>query len=377
MKILKGPTDEETDELLQKLTAVEKVCLCLSHPIPTEYIRSIIDRGIMDDLDGEDIFLLCKQYSLGDKYFQLAIDKGLFNHQSLFYNRLQSAVESNSIQYVIRELTPCIDDIRFQDMVNHLLISASQYGSLDVIKYLISIGADVSFVNHKNETPLLNAALNGKMEVVRFLVENGADVMVVNENGATVLNYSFSNYEVMKYFLELSVHPDHGNPILQSAMYNDKEVLNLLLSYGADINLQDEACDSALLNAFIVNNVSLFKYLISRGADVNLRYQDNNTMLMYAAKYGNLEIIKILFEHGADPNLINNRRLKAMDIALEHMHMNAVNLIFSLMENSDEEIPLLTPMEEIECFNETVERMIGPNRSKERNHYLRDASRSW
>lgn len=332
MKILNGPTDEETDSTLIGLTSIEKVNLCLRYPFPVDYIKSAFDRGIMDDLDQEDVFLLCKQYQLGDKYFQIAIAKGLFSNQRLYYYRLRCAAETDSVHYIKKELQPCDNDVRFLRMINHLLMSASEWGAFDVVKYLVSVGvgADVNF-SYKNETPLMNAAFNGKIEVVRILVENGADRFFMNENGATVLNYAFPNFEIMKYFLELGVHPDSGYPLLEAAMYNQLEVIDLLLEYGSDINIQDPDHDSAILNAYATNNIPLLEYLISKcAADVNLRYHNGNTLLIYAAKMGNLDVVKLLIENGADPCAKNRSGKIALDWAVKNGNWDVVDYLYEL-----------------------------------------------
>ena len=62
--------------------------------------------------------------------------------------------------------------------MNKQLIQASKSGNLDLVKELISKGADIH-VGY--DLALRWASENGHLEVVKFLVREGADIHAVNE----------------------------------------------------------------------------------------------------------------------------------------------------------------------------------------------------
>jgi hypothetical protein len=84
------------------------------------------------------------------------------------------------------------------------LIMASYKGHLEIVKYLVEIGADVNAKNDEGDTALMGAIYNDRLEIVKYLVEHGADVNAKTENGVTVLmsaTYN-NNSEMVKFLVE-------------------------------------------------------------------------------------------------------------------------------------------------------------------------------
>ena len=60
---------------------------------------------------------------------------------------------------------------------NTALICASKNNNLEIVKYLVDVGADLNAEGgHYNKTALMYASENGRLEMVKYLVEKGADV---------------------------------------------------------------------------------------------------------------------------------------------------------------------------------------------------------
>ena len=95
-------------------------------------------------------------------------------------------------------------------------------------------------------------------------------------------------------------NPAHTiTPIVQAAVMGSLPISELLVKYGADVNLCQSNGESALANAANRGNVELTSFLLEHGADPNLR-KSFGTPLALA---DGVAVMRVLLEHGADPNI--------------------------------------------------------------------------
>jgi ankyrin repeat protein len=59
-----------------------------------------------------------------------------------------------------------------------------------MVKLLLSLGAAIDSVDDRENTALMLAAKNGQTEVVRFLLSKGADKGLRDANGLTALEHA-------------------------------------------------------------------------------------------------------------------------------------------------------------------------------------------
>ena len=122
------------------------------------------------------------------------------------------------------------------------LCQSALSGKLAEVKSLLKRGAGVNQKNLAGLTALICASFEGHTEVVSTLLEAGADV-----NATTLTVDQRSKYADTGIGSVLSNQPSirdlcHGSTALRIASeYGHKEVVSILLSYGADVNAKGYA----------------------------------------------------------------------------------------------------------------------------------------
>lgn len=187
----------------------------------------------------------------------------------------------------------------------------------ETLSMLLENGADINAKSESGTTPLLYAAFQGRSELeLKQMVEVGADWKICNNYGNTVLHLATEagNYKAFQYFASLGANTNATNnngetPIhfLRWTRTNFKEMLNLLLKHGADINAKSKSGNTVLLNAvFQRKSVNVLKQLVDNGADWKASSSNGKSVVRLAIEGGNIEALKYFVSIGADIHQRNN-----------------------------------------------------------------------
>jgi hypothetical protein len=131
--------------------------------------------------------------------------------------------------------------------------------------------------------------------------------------------------------------------IIEATLNGNTQLVSMLLSNGADINLQKNDGWTALMLAARYSNtdsnVETVKLLLDNGADINLQKNDGWTALMLAARYSNIETVKLLLDNGADTFIKNNTNKITIDYCLTNECKSILfKYMFNLMYNNDKRL---------------------------------------
>ena len=140
-------------------------------------------------------------------------------------------------------------------------------GVIVILQWIIWIrqynGADVN-ARCRDKTSIFEACWDARKEIVQMLIQYGADLNVKDDNSKTVLHHAC----------------------------NQEEILELLLTSGAEVNATDDRNQTALHLAAKGNNPKIVKLLLEFGADNSIKDEDGCTAFYIAALYcktGNIE----------------------------------------------------------------------------------------
>ena len=230
-------------------------------------------------------------------------------------------------------------------------------GFRETVRILISNGADVNAKNSSGnvkydgckpwvtngETPLHFAAGAWDEDIINQLLNAGADRTMTNDQGQTPFDWAvrYSAPPAVVELLDFEANPRRNEELVHAAHAGDlpkvkqmidartdpnccdangkgtlltfhPEVIEYLLSHGADPNLQRNENISPVLTGIVYGgNLECARLLLEGGADVNRQNEHNHeTALHYAASGDNAEMVKLLVEHGADVGAKTKPRMR-------------------------------------------------------------------
>ena len=172
---------------------------------------------------------------------------------SLFekYDVIDSVLQSGNKGDVNRILEAGAD-VNDVDVNTEILVHCSTERNVELLKHVISSGADVNKPNRNDETALEHAVKNNDPECILEIIRAGADVNMITK------------------LKKPSVSRDTKRRIIRSFVLSDNvELMDKLLAAGANVNDMDVKNEALYVSAMEGKQL-LIKHLIKQGADVNM-----------------------------------------------------------------------------------------------------------
>ena len=181
------------------------------------------------------------------------------------------------------------------DAADKQLLEAVSLGRTHEVRLLLDAGANPNIRTEDERTVLFVAVKAGHadvVDVVQLLLDGGLDINAQDGWGITALGYAVS--------------------------YGPADVVRLLLQHGANVNVRNDAGQTALHNTVLSYSadVDVVQALLDGGADVNAREADGGTALHTAAYVGPADVVRLLLHRGADVDARANNGRTALHNAL-------------------------------------------------------------
>ena len=199
-----------------------------------------------------------------------------------------------------------------------ILQAASGVGNIEIAECLLKAGADVNILRGINGTALRAAVLGGHEDLVRRLITRGADVNLRNE--------------------------DEDESVLHLALRSiNPTILKALLVAGADMNIKAFDQEHILITACKTGAATLVEPLLSSGIDANVsgtrpdgrswRSEEGASPLNAACSGGHLSVVHLLLDYRADVEETNGLSATPLMLAVRGDHLPVVRLLLEAGAN--------------------------------------------
>lgn len=201
--------------------------------------------------------------------------------------------------------------------------------NIDLIKKLITAGADVNMCNNLNESPLslLTPYKDNYEDIMKILIENGANINSQNKFGSTILLNVLqkTGYRLIRpvtYLVEkgadinIVATKDKITPLHRTIKNDHQEVAIYLIAKGAR---QQPNANGDLPFHYVYHDKELLDVILKQGVNINIKGNNGNTILHHTIQKLKASVtrdsyyidrqkafIKHLLEIGCDKNLTNN-----------------------------------------------------------------------
>ncbi|MDI9409016.1 MAG: ankyrin repeat domain-containing protein [Candidatus Pacebacteria bacterium] len=219
---------------------------------------------------------------------------------------VSAAREGNTTLLAMQILTSRIDIEQKGHYGETALIAAAASARTKEVELLILAGADIEAKDYQHWTPLFCAVnaderrgvIKDYLKVAKILIDANADVNAIDKYGKSLLSFAIGT--------------------------SNHEMIRLLIEKGANVNFKDKYGRTPLFNLIYFPHFSFSQnynlrvivgLLFAEQADVNIQDEDGNTALMMAARNGKSEIVKLLIEFNANVNLRNKYGQTALSMA--------------------------------------------------------------
>jgi hypothetical protein len=175
-----------------------------------------------------------------------------------------------------------------------------ELGDVAQVREWLAAGLSPEFMGDQTGTGLMIAAWEGNVALMEVFVTYGADINKTNALGEQAL--------------------------LHAAWRGNLDAVKWLVEHGAQLNREPPSW-TALHYAVFAGREQVAQYLIERGADINARSTNGSTPLMMAAYEGREQLARRLIALGADTGVKNDHGEGVLEWAMKHREFGIARMV--------------------------------------------------
>uniref|UniRef100_A0A1S4GZF1 RING-type E3 ubiquitin transferase n=1 Tax=Anopheles gambiae TaxID=7165 RepID=A0A1S4GZF1_ANOGA len=255
-------------------------------------------------------------------------------------DKLVREAAQGNLDYVQSQLCMTPEAVNYVSGGKTCLQVAAHQGHVELVKYLILMGANVNVVDKEGDSTLHYAAFGNQPEVMRVLLQHNASIDELNSSHCSALHISAHKKppHCVKVLLEFGANVNmqdaYGDTALHDAIGKENtEVVELLCSCPTlDLTIRNHRGFNALHHASLKGNVHAARHIIRLARQlVNVRKDDGFAALHLTALNGHTRVIEVLVQEGqADINIRNNRSQTPFLLAVSQGHTAAIEKLVDL-----------------------------------------------
>lgn len=211
------------------------------------------------------------------------------------------------------------------------LFIASDKGFVDIVDFLLEKGANVNKgIGRHKITSLMIACKNGNIDIIDRLLPY-SHVNQTDADGESAIFHTLKHINrnnvraiidrLLAYGADINLQNKIGyTPIMKRMSNNRLEICKLLLNYGANLMLKSKSEETVLMIGVIRQDIHFVKMLLSFDKNIsgllcNEQNNEGQTPLILAINATKNEIIDILLQFGTDVNIKDKYGRTAIDYA--------------------------------------------------------------
>ncbi|XP_041351820.1 serine/threonine-protein phosphatase 6 regulatory ankyrin repeat subunit B-like [Gigantopelta aegis] len=212
--------------------------------------------------------------------------------------------------------------------------------SFELVSYLVNKESKVNIPDKMGRTPFHLAVHLKESHIALYLLQNGADPNTKDEMGNSPLHSAVNRdcLDLVKALVEmkvnLNVKDQDGNYPLHIAAKDkswlivfNKSLGKMCLTQACLLNLEEYSVKDVQCSLGKHYTSEMVEYLLSQGADPNVYNDENDSPLHFAVNTDSLDTVKALVKHGANLNTVNEGGKTPLHNAAENKSLKMVRYL--------------------------------------------------